>query len=158
MPSAQAAFPDAKTFICPGVERKRPEMRYDRLLDDTAPETWAGTLDQVLVSGHSFIREVVFFHRATGTLILVDLVEYFTDATPHANWQLRLWWKLVFRTWNRPTIAPEYRFGWRDRAAARAALRRILAWDFRRVILAHGDLIEADARAVVAKTWEGLLA
>ena len=33
-PSCQKAFPNAKTFICPGVERKRKDLRYDKVLDD----------------------------------------------------------------------------------------------------------------------------
>ncbi|MGK7917231.1 MAG: hypothetical protein AB4038_17065, partial [Prochloraceae cyanobacterium] len=27
--SAQRAFPDAETFICPGIERKKPELEFD---------------------------------------------------------------------------------------------------------------------------------
>jgi hypothetical protein len=50
--SAQAAFPRADTYICPGIERKRPEIDFDWFLSDRAPEPWAGTLDQVLVRGN----------------------------------------------------------------------------------------------------------
>ncbi len=50
MASAQAAFPAAETFICPGVERKCPELAFDRLLGDTAPDGWRGQLDQVPVA------------------------------------------------------------------------------------------------------------
>jgi hypothetical protein len=52
-----------------------------------------------------------------------------------------------------PGPAPEYRFGWRDRAAARAALEWIVAWDFERIVVAHGDLIEHDAKAVARRAW-----
>lgn len=154
VPSAQAAFPEAETFICPGIERKRPDMHFDWLLGDTAPATWAGQLDQVLVRGNRWIWEVAFFHRQTRTLILVDLIEKFTDSTPHVDWQLKLWWKVVFRMWNTPKPAPEYQLGWSDKKAARASLQRILQWDFERVILAHGDLIEADAQQVVERAWQ----
>jgi len=158
VPSAQAAFPEAETFICPGIERKRPDLKFDWLLGDIAPEAWAGQLDQVLVRGNRWIWEVAFFHRQTRTLILVDLVENVTDATPHTGWQLKLWWKVVFHMWNTPKPAPEYQLGWSDKKAARASLQRILQWDFERVILAHGDLIESDARKVVEKAWRKPLA
>jgi hypothetical protein len=49
-----------------------------------------------------------------------------TDRTPHANWQLKLWWKVVFHMWNNPKPAPEYQLGWRDKTAARQSLRDIL--------------------------------
>jgi Domain of unknown function (DUF4336) len=154
VPSAQAAFPEAETFICPGVERRCPDIKFDWLLGDTAPEAWVEQLDQVLVRGNRWVWEVAFFHRLTKTLILVDLIENFTDSTPRANWLLKLWWKLVFHMWNRPKPAPEYQLGWSDKKAARASLLRILTWDFERVILAHGDLIESDAREAVTKAWQ----
>jgi len=156
--SAQAAFAEAETFICPGIEGKRPEMHFDWRLGDTAPAAWAGQLDQVLVRGSRWIWEVAFFHPQTRTLILVDLIEKFTDATPHVDWKLKLWWKLVFHMWNVAKPAPEYQLGWSDKKAARASLQRILQWDFERVIVAHGDLIEADAWRVVEKAWRKPLA
>jgi hypothetical protein len=152
--SAQAAFPMAETFICPGIERKCPQVKFERLLGDVAPESWRGQLDQVLVRGNRWIWEAVFFHRDARTLILVDLVENFTDRTPHTNWALKLWWKCVFNMWNNPKPAPEYQWGWRDKASARTALQSILRWDFDRVIIAHGDLIEADARQKIEQAWK----
>jgi hypothetical protein len=62
--------------------------------------------------------------------------------------------KYVARMWNRPTPAPEYRLGWSNRKAVRASLERILAWDFDRIVLSHGDLIELDAKAIARKAWK----
>jgi hypothetical protein len=84
--------------------------------------------------------------------LLVDLIENFGDSTPRLSWMLEACWKL-FRMWNRPGLAPEYRFGWRDRAEARAALQKIVTWDFERIVIAHGDLIEHDAKAVARRAW-----
>lgn len=65
VPSAQQAFPEAQTYICPGVERKMPDIRFDWLLGDQAPTEWADELDQVLVRGNRLIWEVAFYHRAS---------------------------------------------------------------------------------------------
>ena len=43
VPSAQAAFPDADTYICPGIERKRPDVDFDWFLGDRAPAAWEGS-------------------------------------------------------------------------------------------------------------------
>ena len=43
-------------------------------LDDAAPPDWAADLRQVVVPGGFSFREVAFFHGASGTLILTDLV------------------------------------------------------------------------------------
>ena len=151
--SAQAAFPDAETYICPGVERKQPELDFDWLLGDRPPALWDGVLDQVLVRGNKHIWEVAFFHRPSKTLLLVDLIENITDQTPNVNWVLKFWWKLVFHMWNRPKPAPEYQMGWKDKAAARKSLEKMLQWDFDKIILAHGDLIEADAKERAMEAW-----
>ena len=151
--SAQSAFPEAETYICPGIERKCPEINFDWFLADRPPEAWAGTLDQVLVRGNKYIWEVAFFHRPSRTLLLVDLIENFTDQTPDVNWQLKLWWKVVFHMWNHPKPAPEYQLGWKDKTAARKSLQRILQWDFERIVIAHGDLIETDAKATALDAW-----
>ena len=80
--------------------------------------------------------EVAMLHRPSRTLLLVDLLENFTDATPGVNWLVRASFK-VFGMWNNPTPAPEYRFAWKDRHAARESLQRILAWDFERIVISH---------------------
>jgi len=36
-------------------------------------------------------------------------------------------------------------------------MERILAWDFERVILSHGDIITRDARQVVTHSWRKIL-
>lgn len=53
------------------------------------PADWDGEIDQVLVQGTRIMREVAMFHRASRTLILVDLIENFTDAMPHTGWTLK---------------------------------------------------------------------
>ncbi len=155
--TAQVAFPGAKTWICPGVESRNPALKSDGLLGDVAPADWVDEIDQVLVQGTRIMREVAMFHRASRTLILVDLIENFTDTTPHTGWALKFWFKYVFRMWNNPRPAPEYRVGWSDRQAAARSLQRILAWDFQQVVLSHGDLIDCNAREVVAAAWSGIL-
>ena len=152
--SAQAAFPNADTYICPGIERKRPEIEFDWFLGDRPPELWMGTVDQVLVRGNRFIWEVAFFHQPSKTLLLADLIENITDETPNVNWLLKLWWKVVFDMWDNPKAAPEYQMGWKDKAAARKSLQKILQWDFKRIVMAHGDLIETDAKETALGAWQ----
>ena len=154
--SAQTAFPHAKTWICPGVERKRPDLKYDGVLCDLAPSAWTGEIDQVLVQG-AIMREVAMYHRASQTLILVDLIENFTDATPHTGGALKFWFKYVFQMWGAPKPAPEYQIGWSDRISAAKSLKQILAWDFRRIVISHGDLIDHDARKIAADAWSRIL-
>ncbi len=154
--SCQQAFPQAVTYVCPGVEKRAKGLTFNEMLGDEAPALWAGELSQVYLQGTRVMREVAFFHHASKTLILVDAVENVTAATPGTNWLLRF----LFRTiglWNTPGPAPEYRLAWGDKALVRQCMMRILDWDFERVILSHGDLITRDAKRVVAHAWRKIL-
>jgi hypothetical protein len=151
--SAQKCFPEAQTHICPGVERKQPELKFDWILGDRAPEAWTDVIEQVLVRGNRLIWEVAFFHKPSGTLVLTDLVENVGSRTEGVGLGLKFWFKFVFRMWNKAKPAPEYQMGWNDKRAAAQSLERILEWDFERVVLSHGDLIESDARAIVRDAW-----
>ncbi len=157
VPSCQAAFPGAETWICPGIEKKRPDLCYDGVLGDTPEAGWQADFEQVVVRGSRIMWEVAFFHRPSGTLLLVDLVENMGDATPGTNWVLRFFWKGIFRMWNTPKPAPEYQLGWKDKAAARVSLRRILSWDFQRVVMAHGEPITENARESLEQAWSRVL-
>jgi hypothetical protein len=153
----QRAFPDAETWICPGVERRDRALRFDGVLGERLPASMQAEFAQAFVAGR-LMAEVPLLHRPTRTLLLVDLVERFGSHTPNLNWILRICMKLL-AMWNRPALAPEYRFaGWKNSATARAALERVLAWDFERVVIAHGDLIESDAKAVLRQAWRATLA
>jgi hypothetical protein len=46
----------------------------------------------------------------------------------------------------------------RDREAARDSLERILAWDFDRVVVAHGDVLENGGHAALREGYAWLLA
>jgi len=138
----QEAFPEAMVWICPGVERKQPDLEFDWFLSD-----------QVLVRGNRLIWEVVFLDRPSKTLIITDLLENIGEKSGAVGWQLKLWWKAVFHMWDNPKPAPEYQMGWKDRRAAKQSLERILEWDFDRIVLAHGENIETDAKAVLRKAW-----
>ena len=89
----QEQYPDVATFICPGLERKRPDIKFDWILGDKPNASWEETLDQALIQGIRFIWEVAFFHKPSQTLILVDLLENIGDDYQHrAGLYLQFWW------------------------------------------------------------------
>lgn len=155
---AQERYPLAETYICPGVERRNPNLRFDWILGDRAPYVWGNTMDQVLIRGSRYMWEVAMLHKPSKTLLLVDSIENFTDQTCGTNRVLKAWWKVVLRMWDKPKPAPEYRFGWQDKRAAKNSLNQILEWDFDKIVLSHGDNITKDAKSKARLAWTPPLA
>jgi len=154
----QRKYPYAETFLCPGLERKRPDIQFDWILGNRPDHRWGDVLDQVVVQGTRIIWEVAFFHRPSKTLILVDLLENIGDDYQHpAGLNLKFWWKLVFKMWNHPKAAPEYQIGWGRKDIVKSCLNRILDWEAERVILAHGELVESDVSSVLRSAWRKVL-
>jgi hypothetical protein len=153
--SAQQAFPSARTYAVEGLDTKRKDLRFDEVLGSKAPAVWVDQMDQLIV-GNRVMREVVLLHRMSRTLLAVDLVENFRDETPGTNAMLRAWMRL-FGMWGRPRPAPELRLLTRDRKAARLALARLLAWDFDRAIIAHGELLDREPKEAIREAWSWVL-
>ena len=49
------------------------------------------------------------------------------------------------------------RFLIKDREAVRTSVKRILEWDFDRVIMAHGSILEENAKASLRNSFDWLL-
>ena len=148
------AYPSSRLWVAPGLERKRPDLAFASVLADEAPKEWRGELDQVFFRGRPYENEVAFFHRASRTLLLCDLAFNFG---PRAAAPTRLLMKLL-RSYGRlgpSTLDPLLI---RDRRAARESLERILAWDFERVVVAHGDVLDSGGREVLRQGYSWLLA
>lgn len=152
--AALAAYPQARLYVPPGLGAKRPQFAGAEPLTDVAPAAWGGAIEPLVVRGSRAMEEVVFFHRASRTLIVADLCEHFGAHSPPLT---RLVAR-VARVYGRPRMPPDWQFTFNDRAARRASFERLLAWDFDRVILAHGALLEADAKRVFQREYAWALA
>ena len=74
-------YPDALAWASPQVDKRAASQKiavtFDRDLTDQAPSAWAEDIDQLIFKGSKVMEEVVFFHKASATLILADLIENF---------------------------------------------------------------------------------
>jgi hypothetical protein len=69
------------------------------------------------------------------------------------TWQtgLLLW---VVGCRGRMAQSRSWRFFTHDRSAARSSAERILAWDFRRIVMGHGEVVEGDARPALGQAMQ----
>jgi len=152
----QAAYPAARLYAAPGLRKRRKDIAFDGDLDDHPAPGWSGEIDQVVMRGNVITREVVFFHRKSRTVIFTDLIQHFTP-----GWFAG--WRAVVARWDlmtapEPAVPRKFRLAFLDRRAARAALRRILAWPADKVLMAHAAPIEADGHVFIARSFAWLLA
>jgi hypothetical protein len=146
------AYPDVELFSAPGLDRKRKDLAFDGKLEDGPDPRWREDLDQAALHGHRFVTEIVFLHRPTRTLIVGDLVFVIDESAPAAMRALAR----AARSYRRASPTPMFRFGLRDKTAARRSLDRILAWDFDRIILGHGELVETGGRGALRSAYAWL--
>ena len=147
-------YPGTRLWIAPGLETKRPELAYVAILGDEAPEEWREQVGQVFFAGRPYENEVVFFHRPSRTLILCDLAFNFG---PRNAWPTRVLMRVMrsYGSFGPSKLDPLLI---RDRRAARASLEKILAWDFDRVVIAHGEILESGGREALREGYAWLLA
>ncbi|WP_172298669.1 DUF4336 domain-containing protein [Pseudoruegeria sp. HB172150] len=154
LPEWQRAWPDACSHAAPGLRRKRRDIRFTGRLGDTPNPAWGEDIDQVCVTGNRITTEVVFFHRASGTVLFTDLLQHFPK-----GW-FRGWRAIVARldrmTGPEPAVPRKFRFAFTSRRAARRAVRYILAWPAQQVLMAHGPLVTNDAQAFLARAFRWL--
>ncbi|MCE9670675.1 DUF4336 domain-containing protein [Myxococcus stipitatus] len=146
------AYPEAKVVAPAGLKLKRPDLRIDRELGDAPDAAWAGVIDQALVRGMPQVDEFLFFHRPSGTVLVTDLA---FNIHRTGSWTTRVYLKLC-GAWGRlrPTLVTRHAV--KDRAQVRASLPPALAWDTRRVVVCHGDVLETGAKEALRDALERL--
>ncbi len=146
-------FPNASLFVAPGLAEKHPGFKSARRLSDQPEPEWQHDLDQLLFEGIPRLNEVVWLHRASKTLILTDLCQYFREDTTTL---IRFVTQLlgVYRKFGMPRTI---RLMVRNKAKARASRDRILEWDFQRVIVAHEHIVSANGKNAFSEVlaWLG---
>jgi len=151
VPQWIAAYPEALVCACPGLERKRADVSWGHILGDEPHEAWRGEIDQVWFSARSLEDEVVFLHPRSRTLVCADMV---FNLSRHPSLLTRA---VAWASGNHgPGATYLERLLIRDRRAARAQMDRMLAWDFERILLAHGEPVLAGGREVLRRAYEWL--
>ena len=139
--SALERYPQAILYGPPALATKRNDLTFADLTK-TNRIPWQTELSALHIEGAPNIDEFVFFHRPTKTLIVAD---YFFNIQQCRGW-LTPWVLRLTGTYRRFAQSRVWRWSARDRARLRASAEKLLAWDFERIVVAHGDVVTAQAR------------
>lgn len=139
---AARRYPDARVLAPSALGEKRPELRIAQALDAGVPAELAAAVDVLAIAGAPGIDEYAFFHRATRSLVLTDLV---FNVTRPEGWLAHLLFYLG-GTHKRLAASRIWRLKVVDRAAFAASIERLLALPFETLVMAHGEIVAHEAR------------
>ncbi|MDB4976711.1 MAG: hypothetical protein JWN48_5052 [Myxococcaceae bacterium] len=151
--AASQRYPGARVIAPAGLRAKRPDLTIHADLEDGLPAELEAAVQLVRIEGAPALAEHVFFHRATRTLVVTDLV--FHVLRPQGAFT-----KLVLTLVGcRGKLAQSvvWRIMVRDRRAAAASVEQLLALPFETLVMAHGEVLREDARARLAGALSWLL-
>jgi len=142
-------FPDAIVYASPGLEKREVAkgVKFDARFGKDEPEPpFANEIESVIVCGSYVMEEVEFFHKASKTAIICDLIQRFPEPTGimlklggvvGENGSTPRDWRITF-----------WPFGKGELRKSRDA---ILGWKAEKLIIAHGTCVESNASDVIEK-------
>ena len=148
------AFPQARVFAEEDLMRKLPSLANAEMLADSPPGLYSQEIDQIIFGGNRLLREVVFFHRSSRSLIVTDLLSNLNPErmTPIA----RLWFKFQGVTYPNGGIPRLYRWFANDKKSARKALATVRGWQPKRLLFCHGEPFELSAQQLIDREFSFL--
>ncbi len=107
-------------------------------VQDQLPADLENDLAAVFIHGAPRLSEIVLFHQRSKTLLVAD---YFFNVQQTQGILTPLMLKL-FGTYKKPTQSKLWRKVTKDRDAMKLSAEKVLAHDYQRVIMCHGEIVE----------------
>jgi hypothetical protein len=156
----KAIYPEAKLWIPPGLESKIPNISIDKVISVSSGNIFE-QIDYLLfdgfkildLTGISILNEFVFFHRQSHTLILTDTAFHFDKSF---SLRTRLAAKFL-GVYEKLTPSPLEKLAINEKEKVKKSIQNVLRWNFNRVIMAHGTIIEDSGNQKLKKGYETFL-
>ena len=156
----QKTYPQALVLAPPGLKAKQSNLKInstftqdDIKFDSQLEYTLFEGFQVLIVSQIKTVNEIVFYHPSTKTLIITDsafnfdrsfpLITQFTARIIGSYQQLKPSWleKIAVK----------------DKQKTKQSIEQILSWDFERVIMGHGKIVETNAKQQLATGYQWLV-
>jgi Domain of unknown function (DUF4336) len=153
-------YPKAIFWAAPGLELKKPNFPIDQTIVVKASSLWDG-LEHIFFDGfrtldlRGFVplNECVFFHSVSRTLILTDAAFNFDESFP----VLTQFAARLIGGYKKLSPSLLERVATTEKEKVRKSVEKILTWDFQRVIMAHGSIVEKNAKQKFKLGYEDFL-
>lgn len=142
--SMRALFPEVTYLLPPRFPLSTEALApAEKLKVNALPESWNGEIEVERIGGVPAVEEHAVWHRPSGTLILSDLV-FNLALAPGARVPFFLRWISGIKAF--PATSRLVKLATKDKQAAARSIDRVLAWDFERVVVGHGEIMAVNAK------------
>lgn len=147
-------FADATLYLAPGLRERIAALPPGVVVADRAPDAWQGDVEPLPFGPLHGFAELALLHRSTATLVLADLAFHVREYESAID-------RFAWRLFGVPRGFGPSRTGrltlLRDAKAARPYLQKMLERSFERIVVAHGDPLEAGARQEFRRAFRAYL-
>jgi hypothetical protein len=153
-------YPQAKICAVSELGAKLPDLSIDKVLNSDK-NIFGNEVEYLLFRGFKIItfdgivplKEIVFFHQESKTLILTDTAFNFDESFPL---QTQLATRLIQSYKQlRPSLLEK--IATQEKEQIKQSVQKILNWDFNRVIVAHGSIVENNGKEKLKAGYEWFL-
>ncbi|KAF8828244.1 hypothetical protein HHX47_DHR4000713 [Lentinula edodes] len=150
-------YPEAKVIGVEGLREKKKQSKEDLIIDGEygtdPPETLYGFENEIKACFFSGFanKDIAFLHVATKTLIVADLLFNLPGTEQYSKSKISPKVPIIGKL--NPTSTILKRLLWtigKDKDAMRRDAKIVREWDFERIIMCHGDVIETGGQ----RAWE----
>ena len=143
IPQASSVFPTAKVWGVAGLPEHRPKFPWTDLLNE---DNWPykEELDVICLDGMPKLREALFFHKESKTLLVTDLAFNLLNSQGLGSWILTH----AFGTYRKFAISRLTLGMVKNMPAFEKSLQRVLQWDFENIVVAHGEVTTGQGRKI----------
>ena len=149
------AYPNAAFCCVSALLKKRPELKPTLVLDQTDVQQlpWQDSLKTCIVRGSKMFTEADFLHIPSRTLIITDFA---FNIPPQPSVFFNLFLK-IWGVYDRFSPSRLLRAFCRDREEVRRCYHVMAAWDFDRIVLAHGSIVTSGGKQKFQTAFAWLL-
>ncbi len=141
----------ARYYGVSSLKKKRPDIQFDVFLDGLPRHEWGDDIDYHLLTG-TRLQEAVFFHKPSKTLLLTDLMFHLK---PKGLSEMALHGLMGLKKHPAPSRIFRQTMV-RNKKQFKQSIEHILAWDFDRISLCHGSIVETDGKARLREAFHWL--
>lgn len=143
---AMLRFPRATVWGPPGCRKKVWKISWDKVLGkDKWP--YQSFIEVALIRGVPKFNELAFYDKESRALIAGDLC--FNVLHPK-GWAAPILLRLM-GLHKKLAVSPYFKFFLKDRERFATSMDKILKWDFDKIAMAHGQLVTAKGKQMLAK-------